>query len=164
MIYVKPADSHLKLSSYTKLETACLAVGEENIVRILSIIESSEISRINDLKESIINITTSKFNLDNNFFRKKSPSKSSISQTLCFAVILFYLAKEFKMSYRDICRDLKIKPKNTISYYQKRLNSLSDDNKRDAHYKKIISEVSAEIKLHIDNTLNNNTLYHGQKR
>jgi hypothetical protein len=148
-------DSPIKSSSYKEFLTACLAVGEDNVIRILSLIKESHITQIENIKEHIINHTTSRFELDNNFFRKKRVTYTISHNSICFAVLLFQLRKYFTLSYKDICRELRIREKNSIFFYFKKLNSFDEKDPDDMYYIKLISEIDSEIKSFVERTIKN---------
>ncbi len=150
-------DSPIKSSSYKAFLASCDVIGEENVLKILSLIKESQIKQVEDIKNHIINVTTSRFDVDNNFFRKKRITYTITHNSLCFAVILFQLRKYFTLSYKAICEELHIKPKNTIWFYYKKLNALNEKNDQDKYYINLISEIDSDIKNYIDKVIKNNT-------
>jgi len=128
-------------------------MGEANVINILKIAEESHVEKI---KLYIIDKATSKFELSNNFFRAKRVNYRGIHHNLCFAVIIFQLKKYFTLSYKCICEDLQIKPRNNISFYYGKLNTLNEKNTEDIYYIDLIAEIDKDIKAFVEKTIKNN--------
>jgi hypothetical protein len=151
----KTAGSAVKPSTFKEFSDTCSTLGEDNVMKILAAMKESKAIQDQKVKEFIINKTTSKFDLDSNFFRKKRVTYTITHNSICFAIILFYIRKYLKLSYKNICRDLKIREKNSVTFY---LNKLNFNSKKEdgPYYKNLFEQIDFEIKEFVEKTIKNN--------
>lgn len=148
---VEMSDSTLKTPPYAGFDDAFMAVNEDNVRKLVELYESKK----EKIKNYIIERSTSKFDLDANFFRKKRVTYTIPHNSICFAIIIFHLRNNLKLSYKNICRILKIREKNSVTFYMRKLNSLKDTNEDDLYYINLKNEIAADIKNFVEQTIKN---------